>query len=284
MKSSEGTSDFVWSRPWPWLEFCWWWCWCCCWWLPGHRLCPCKELRGCDGWEWRWFGGKWQVREVCWGILMFLWGRNNLGWSFDFFFSPFSWGWEGVWDCVGVSCVCPLICFFSPSPATESPLSLRLFKLIEQSMASFSFSACFSLLFFFVDDDDDGDLADDDDDDLAVAVVVVVAIVSMFAVEVFVGFVMVDSLVGVFFFFPPLTTWVQTSSLSGLSPVLVLGVSFLFTSVAAVAAAAAIVVVVFVVVSVVVVVVAGVVLVVFWGQDFEKCPSCLQFQHWGFLS
>ena len=95
-----------------------------------------------------------------------------------------------------------------------------------------------------------------------VVVVVVVAIVSMFAVEVFVVFEMVDSLVGVFFFFPPLTTWVQPSSLSGLSPVLALGVSFLFTSVAVVAAAAAIVVVVFVVVSVVVVV-AGVVLVVF---------------------
>ncbi len=130
---------------------------------------------------------------------------------------------------------------------------------------------CWSLnVFFFLvdDDDDDDDLADDDDDDLAVAVVVVVvvAIVSMFTVEVFVGFVMVDSLVGVFFFFPPLTTWVQPSSLLGLSPVLVLGVSFLFTSVAAVVAVAAIVVVVFfvfVVVSVVVVVVAGVVLVVF---------------------
>ena len=67
-------------------------------------------------------------------------------------------------------------------------------------MASFSFSVNFPLFFFFVDDDDDDDLADDDDDDLAVAVVVVVvAIVSMFAVEVFVGFVMVDSLVGVFF-------------------------------------------------------------------------------------
>ena len=67
------------------------------------------------------------------------------------------------------------------------------------------------------------------------------------------------------FFFPRLTTWVQPSSLSGLSPVLALGVSFLFTSVAAVAAAAIVVVVfvVFVVVSVVVVVVAGVVLVVF---------------------
>ena len=132
-------------------------------------------------------------------------------------------------------------------------------------MASFSFSACFSLLFFFVDDDDDDDLADDDDDDLAVAVVVVVVvIVSIFAVEVFVGFVIVDSLIGVFFFFPPLTTWVQPSSLSGLSPVLALGVSFLFISVAAVAAAAIVVVVfvVFVVVSVVVVV-AGVVLVVF---------------------
>ena len=132
-------------------------------------------------------------------------------------------------------------------------------------MASFSFSVCFSLFFFFVDDDDDDDLADDDDDDdvLAVAVVVVVvAIVSMFAVEVFVVFEMVDSLVGVFFFFTPLTTWVQPSSLLGLSPVLALGVSFLFTSVAAVVAVAAIVVVVFVVVSVVVVV-AGVVLVVF---------------------
>ena len=135
---------------------------------------------------------------------------------------------------------------------------------MEQSIASFS--ACFSLLFFFVDDDDDDDLADDDDDDLAVAVVVVVvAIVSMFAVEVFVVFEMVDSLVGVFFFFPPLTTWVQPSSLSGLSPVFALGVSFLFTSVATVVVVAAIVVVVFfvfVVVSVVVVV-AGVVLVVF---------------------
>ena len=134
-------------------------------------------------------------------------------------------------------------------------------------MASSSFSVCFSLFFFFVDDDDDDDLADDDDDDLAVAVVVVVvAIVSMFAVEVFVVFEMADSLVGVFFFFPPLTTWVQPSSLLGLSPGLALGVSFLFTSVAAVVAVAAIVVVVFfvfVVVSVVVVVVAGVVLVVF---------------------
>ena len=70
-------------------------------------------------------------------------------------------------------------------------------------MASFSFSARFSLLFFFVDDDDD-DFVDDDDDDLAVAVVVVVvAIVSIFAVEVFVGFVIVDSLIGVFFFPPP---------------------------------------------------------------------------------
>ena len=67
---------------------------------------------------------------------------------------------------------------------------------------------------------------------------------------------------GVFFFFPPLTTWVQPSSLLGLSPVLALGVSFLFTSVTVVDSAA-IVVVVFVVVSVVVVVVAGVVLVVF---------------------
>ena len=26
---------------------------------------------------------------MCWGILMFLWGRNNLGWSFIFFFRPF---------------------------------------------------------------------------------------------------------------------------------------------------------------------------------------------------
>ena len=134
-------------------------------------------------------------------------------------------------------------------------------------MASFSFSVCFSLFFFFVDDDDDDDLADDDDVLAVAVVVVVVAIVSMFAVEVFVVFELVDSLVGVFFFSPPLTTWVQPSSLSGLSPVLALGVSSLFTSVAAVVAVAAIVVVVFfvfVVVSVVVVVVvAGVVLVVF---------------------
>ena len=37
------------------------------------------------------------------------------------------------------------------------------------------------------------------------------------------------------------------------------------------------------IVVVVVVVVGGVtVLVVFCGQDFEKCLSCLQFQHWGF--
>ena len=31
------------------------------------------------------FGESGEVREVCWGILMFLWGRNNLGWSFNFF-------------------------------------------------------------------------------------------------------------------------------------------------------------------------------------------------------
>ena len=127
-------------------------------------------------------------------------------------------------------------------------------------MASFSFSVCFSLFFFFVDDDDDDDFVDDDDDDLAVAVVVVVvavAIVSMFAVEVFVGFVMVDSLIGVFFFFPTLTPWVQPS-LSGLSPVFALGVSFFPAEVAAAAAVAAIVAV-----SFAVVVVAGVVLVVF---------------------
>ena len=79
------------------------------------------------------------------------------------------------------------------------------------------------------------------------------------------GVCFAGSLMGVFFFFPPFTTWVQPSSLLGLSPVLVLGVSFLFTSVAVVAVAAIVVVVfvVFVVVSVVVVVVAGVVLVVF---------------------
>ena len=79
------------------------------------------------------------------------------------------------------------------------------------------------------------------------------------------GVCFAGSLMGVFFFFPPFTTWVQPSSLLGLSPVLVLGVSFLFTSaVVAVAAIVVVVFVVFVVVSVVVVVVvAGVVLVVF---------------------
>ena len=64
------------------------------------------------------------------------------------------------------------------------------------------------------------------------------------------------------FFFPPLTTWVQPSSLSGLSPVLALGVSF-FSAVVAAVAAAVIVVVDVDVVVVSVVVVAGVVLVVF---------------------
>ena len=142
--------------------------------------------------------------ERCPGVFWGFCGGGMIWAGLSIFFSLFSWGCEGVWDCVFVSCVGPLICLFSPSPATESPLSLRLFKLMEQSMASFSFSACFSLLFFFVDGDDDDDFVDDDDDDLAVAVVVVVvAIVSIFAVEVFVGFVIADSLIGVFFFPPP---------------------------------------------------------------------------------
>ena len=49
------------------------------------------------------------------------------------------------------------------SPATESPVSLRRFKFMEQSMASFSVS---SLFFFFPADDD---FVDDDDDGLAVS-------------------------------------------------------------------------------------------------------------------
>ena len=62
-------------------------------------------------------------------------------------------------------------------------------------------------------------------------------------------------------FFAPLTTWVQPSSLSGLSPVFALGVSLFSAAVAAAAAVAVTVVVV--VVSIAVVVVAGVILVVF---------------------
>ena len=79
------------------------------------------------------------------------------------------------------------------------------------------------------------------------------------------------------FFFRPLVTWVHPSlSLLGWSPVSVLGR-----------------VVAAVVVVVVVVVVNGVGggdvgggdvgLLVFCGQDREKCPSCLQNQHCGFL-
>ena len=102
-------------------------------------------------------------------------------------------------------------------------------------MGSFSFSVCFSLFFFFVDDDDDFVGSDDDDDVLAV-LVVVVTIVS------FSGWLGVICFYCWFFgggllLFSPLTTWVQPSSLSGLSPVLALGVSFLFTSVAAAIAA-----------------------------------------------
>ena len=93
-------------------------------------------------------------------------------------------------------------------------------------MASSSFSMCFSLFFFFVNDDDDDDLADvDDDDDLAVLVVGVLlesilAVVVMFglfetvAVSLM-GVCFAGSLMGVFLFFPPFTTWVQPSSLLG---------------------------------------------------------------------
>ena len=75
------------------------------------------------------------------------------------------------------------------------------------------------------------------------------------------------------FFFRPQVTWVHSSSpLLGWSPVSVLG---LMVTVAVV---------------VVVVVVSGgdvgggdVGLMVFCGQDLEKYPSCLQFQHRGLL-
>ena len=140
-----------------------------------------------------------------------------------------------------------------------------------------SYSIFFSLLFFFVDDDDD--FVDVDDDDGLAVLVVGVLLESILAVGVIFGLfeTVAGSLMGVFFFFPPFTTWVQPSSLLGLSPVLSFEVSLGSATVAA--SAAAIVVVVFAIGGVVV----GVVLVVFWGQDFEKCPSCLQIQHWGFL-
>ena len=78
--------------------------------------------------------------------------------------------------------------FFSPSPACESPLSLRRFKFTEQSIASVS---VFSLFFFFVDDDDDdGFVVDYDDDDGVLAVLIgLVSIESVFAVVVIVALV-----------------------------------------------------------------------------------------------
>ena len=108
-----------------------------------------------------------------------------------------------------MSCVGPLICFFSPSPATESPLSLRRLRFIEQSMASFSF---FSLLFFFPVDDDNDDFVDDDDDDdddVLAVFVVVVTVESVLVVVVIVGlfeivFVAAGCFMGVFFIFSPL--------------------------------------------------------------------------------
>ena len=134
------------------------------------------------------------------------------------------------------------MCFFSPSSANESPLSLLRFKFIEQAIVSAS-------LFF---------LAVAVADDLVVEVVAVVTVVTVVAVVGFGTVVVVGGnfFMGVFFFVPPLTTWVQpSSSLSGWSSVLGLVFSLVNT---VVAAAAAIVVVV-----VVVVVIGVVVLVVF---------------------
>ena len=65
-------------------------------------------------------------------------------------------------DCVSISLCGPFSCFFSPSPATESPLSLRRLRFMVQSIASFSwvffslFFSLISLLFFVVVVDDDG--------------------------------------------------------------------------------------------------------------------------------
>ena len=142
--------------------------------------------------------------------------------------------------------------FFPPSSVNESPLSLLRFKFIEKSIVSASLF--FSLFFFAV-----AAAAD-----LAVEVEAVVAVVSVVAV---VGFVICFSIgtivvvvdnffVGVFFFFPPLTTWVQpSSSLSGCSPVSGFGLSLVTAVIFVVAAAAARVIVVVVVVGVVVLVV-----------------------------
>ena len=137
---------------------------------------------------------------------------------------------------------------------------------------------------------------DDADEDFAVAVVPVVVSVSVacFSIGVFVALVVFDDddddfavvvvqrfsvsafLEGDFFFFP--ITWVHPSpSLSGWSPASGCGLSFIGGMIFAA------IVVVVVVVAVVFVGGVTVVLVVFWGQDLEKCPSCLQNQHWGFL-
>ena len=229
-------------------------------------------------------------RGINWAGLSGLVFSSPFGWDWDgvwgctllslmcffVFSSPFCWGWDGVWGCTLLS----LMCFFSPPSFCESPLSLRLFKLTATSMLSVWFV---SLVFFGLAaaDDDDGfaectgccfAVADDADSDwvfaaadgccccFSVVVVLVVTVVVVFA------------LVGVFFLFFPLCTWVHpSSSLSGWSPVSALGLSL--TTIA----------VVFIVDVVAAAAVVAVVCNIFWGQDLEKCPSYLQFQHWGFL-
>ena len=123
-----------------------------------------------------------------WGILRFLWGRDDLGWSLNFLFALLLRLGGCLGLCLGFLC-CPLICFFSPSPATEFPLSLRRFKFMEKSIASISVFSVFSLFFFFVDDDDDDDGFVDDDDDVLAVLIVLVAIELVLAVVVIVDLV-----------------------------------------------------------------------------------------------
>ena len=109
-------------------------------------------------------------------------------------------------------------------------------------------------------------IADDDDGSEKILVS------SIFSFPVVVAVVTGNIFVGDFYFFRAI--WVHpSSSLLGWSPISILGlppVGRIMTVVA----------------SVVVVAVVGgddFGLVVFWGQDLEKWPNCLQFQHWGLL-
>ena len=189
---------------------------------------------------------------------------------FFVFFFPLGCGWESdcEWDWISFCCLDGFgdgffLWYFPPSSSVnKSPLSLVPFQSNDMSMDSdcvphphFFFALLLMMFFSFV-----------------VAEVTVVAVEILFGCFSCVG---VDICVfKVDFFLPPQVTWVHpSSSLLGWSPVSGLGLLLVGGMIIVVAAA-------------VVVVVVGrddVGLVVFWGQDQEKSPSCLQFQHWGLL-